>query len=61
MVVPASQLALLVMTEVVLGPLWVLIFVGESFSMNTLIGGTLLLSAVTFDVVVSFRNINRIK
>ena len=59
--VPASQLALLVMTEVVLGPLWVLIFVGESFSMNTLIGGTLLLSAVTFDVVVSFRNINRIK
>ena len=60
-VVPASQLALLVMTEVVLGPLWVLIFVGESFSMNTLIGGTLLLSAVTFDVVVSFRNINRIK
>ena len=61
MVVPASQLALLVMTEVVLGPLWVLIFVGESFSMNTLIGGTLLLSAVTFDVVASFRNINRIK
>ena len=60
-VVPASQLALLVMTEVVLGPLWVLIFVGESFSTNTLIGGILLLSAVIFDVVASFRNPNRIK
>jgi len=60
-VVPASQLALLVMTEVVLGPLWVLIFVGESFSTNTLIGGILLLSAVIFDVVASFRNPNIIK
>ena len=60
-VVPASQLALLVMTEVVLGPLWVLIFVGESFSTNTLIGGILLLSAVIFDVVASFRNPNMIK
>ena len=60
-VVPAAQLGLLVMTEVVLGPIWVWIFLGEGFSTNTLVGGLLVLSAVTFDVVFSIRWLNRLK
>ena len=60
-VVPAAQLGLLVMTEVVLGPIWVWIFLGEGFSTNTLVGGLLVLSAVTFDVVLSIRWLNRLK
>ena len=60
-VVPVVQLGLLVMTEVVLGPIWVWIFLGEGFSTNTLVGGLLVLSAVTFDVVLSIRWLNRLK
>ena len=58
-VVPAAQLGLLVMTEVVLGPIWVWIFLGEGFSRSTLVGGFFVLSAVTFDVVLSIRWFNR--
>ncbi|SVE12002.1 uncharacterized protein METZ01_LOCUS464856, partial [marine metagenome] len=47
--------------EVVLGPIWVWIFLGEGFSTNTLVGGLLVLSAVTFDVVLSIRWLNRLK
>lgn len=43
---PAAELALLSLAEVLLGPLWVWMFVGETASMNTLIGGTVLLSAI---------------
>ena len=45
-VVPAAELALLSMTEVLLGPFWVWIFVGESTSLYTLIGGLILLIAI---------------
>ena len=47
------------MTEVILGPIWVWIFLGEGFSASTLVGGLLVLSAVTFDVVLSFGMFNR--
>ena len=45
-VVPAAELALLSMTEVLLGPLWVWLFVGETVSFYTLLGGTVLLVAI---------------
>jgi drug/metabolite transporter (DMT)-like permease len=44
--VPAAELALLSMTEVVLGPLWVWLGVGEVPSMLTVIGGAVLMTAI---------------
>ena len=45
-VVPAAELTLLSLIEVLLGPIWVWLFLGETASGNTLIGGTVLLAAV---------------
>ena len=44
---PAAELALLSLAEVLLGPLWVWLFLGEMVSSNTLIGGIVLLAAIT--------------
>jgi drug/metabolite transporter (DMT)-like permease len=43
---PAAELALLSLAEVLLGPLWVWLFLGETASLNTLIGGIVLLAAI---------------
>ena len=43
---PAAELALLSLAEVLLGPLWVWLFLGETVSFNTLIGGMVLLAAI---------------
>lgn len=43
---PAAELALLSLAEVLLGPLWVWLFLGETASLNTLIGGAVLLAAI---------------
>ncbi|WP_424929488.1 DMT family transporter [Amaricoccus tamworthensis] len=43
---PAAELALLSLAEVLLGPLWVWMFLGETATANTLIGGTVLLVAI---------------
>ena len=43
---PAAELALLSLAEVLLGPLWVWLFLGETASVNTLIGGAVLLAAI---------------
>lgn len=43
---PAGELALLSLAEVLLGPLWVFLFLGEAPSANTLIGGLILLVAI---------------
>ena len=45
-VVPASETALLLMSEVVLAPIWVWLFMGESASASTLVGGAIILVAV---------------
>ena len=50
-VVPAPESALLIMTEVVLAPLWVWVFVGEKATMTTLIGGAIILAAVVWVTV----------
>ncbi len=44
--VPAGELALLSLTEVVLGPIWVWIGVGETPSFYTLLGGCVVLAAI---------------
>lgn len=45
-VVPASEVALLLMSEVILAPVWVWLFVDESPEATTLIGGLIIFSAV---------------
>lgn len=43
---PAAELTLLSLAEVLLGPLWVWLFLGETASINTFIGGAVLLTAI---------------
>ena len=54
-VVPAAELALLSMTEVVLGPLWVWLVVGETASSLTLVGGAILLLAIAGNALSGLR------
>ena len=53
--VPAAELALLAMTEVVLGPFWVWLVLGETAGLWTLIGGALLLAAIAGNAVSGLR------
>ncbi|MEM9499009.1 MAG: DMT family transporter [Pseudomonadota bacterium] len=43
---PAAELVLLSLAEVLLGPVWVWLFLGETAGANTLIGGGVLLAAI---------------
>jgi drug/metabolite transporter (DMT)-like permease len=54
-VVPAAELALLSMTEVLLGPLWVWLFIGETVSFYTLIGGFILMLALVGNALSGLR------
>ena len=54
-VVPAAELALLSMTEVVLGPLWVWLVLGETASLQTLTGGSILLAAIAGNALSGLR------
>ncbi len=49
-VVPASQLGLMSLVEVMLAPVWVWLFLGETATATTLIGGAILLSAVIWNL-----------
>ena len=55
-VVPAAQLTLLSMTEVILGPFWVWLFLGETFGLYTLIGGVILMLAIAFNALSGLRS-----
>ena len=54
-VVPAAELTLLSMTEVLLGPFWVWLFIGETASINTMVGGCVLLIAIAGNAIFSVR------
>lgn len=54
-VVPAAELALLSMTEVVLGPFWVWIFLGETASLYSLGGGLILMLAIAGNALSGLR------
>jgi drug/metabolite transporter (DMT)-like permease len=58
-VVPAAELALLSNIEVMLAPLWVWLFLGETASANTFLGGAILLVAVVFNGLASTRRMAR--
>ena len=54
-VVPAAELTLLSLVEVLLGPIWVWLALGETASPNTLAGGGVLLAGVIFNAVMGAR------
>ena len=53
--IPAAEVALITLLEIVLGPLWVWIARGEKPSATTLAGGAIVLGAVIFQAVSSPR------
>lgn len=54
-VVPAVEATLLTIVEVLLGPFWVWLFLGEAASSKTLIGGAFLVAAVALNAVSGVR------
>jgi drug/metabolite transporter (DMT)-like permease len=54
-VVPAVELALLSMSEVVLGPLWVWLVLGETAGFYTLLGGAVLMLAIAGNALSGLR------
>ena len=52
---PAAELALLSMTEVLLGPFWVWLFLGEMAGAYTLTGGLILLLAIAGNALTGLR------
>lgn len=52
---PAAELTLLSLAEVLLGPLWVWLFLGETATINTLLGGAVLLAAIAGNAVTGKR------
>ncbi len=53
--VPAAELTLLTLGEVVLAPVWVWLFLGETVGPDTLIGGAILLGALVINAVSGLR------
>ncbi len=54
-VVPAAELTLLSLIEVLLGPIWVWLALGETASRATLIGGAVLLAGVVLNAAMGLR------
>lgn len=54
-VIPAAELTLLSLIEVLLAPLWVFLFLGETASPATFVGGGVLLAAVALNAVMGTR------
>ncbi len=52
---PAAELTLLSLAEVLLGPLWVWLFLGETATLNTLLGGAVLLVAIVGNALTGKR------
>ena len=50
--VPAAELTLLSLSEVLLGPFWVWLFLGEKASQLTLLGGSLLFAAIIYNATM---------
>ncbi|MFN4170843.1 MAG: DMT family transporter [Pseudorhodobacter sp.] len=54
-VIPAAELTLLTMVEVMLAPVWVWALMGETASSGTLTGGAILMAAVAFNALSGMR------
>lgn len=56
--VPAGELALLAMAEVILAPIWVWVLLGETASLSTVAGGAILLLALAGNALSGMRGQN---
>jgi drug/metabolite transporter, DME family len=54
-VIPAAEATLLSFTEIMLAPVWVWLFLGETASVGTFIGGAILLAAVMMNAIAGAR------
>ena len=54
-VAPAAEFALLSLSEVMLAPVWVWAFLGETASVNTVVVGNVILIGVVLNGIVSVR------
>lgn len=54
-VLPAAQVTLIALLEPVLGPLWVWLFVGEEPSLSTLLGGGIVIAALSVNTAIALR------
>lgn len=54
-VIPAAELTLLSMVEVLLAPIWVWLFMGETASTGTFVGGAVLMAAVAGNALSGMR------
>lgn len=52
--VPAAELTLLTMLEVLMAPVWVFLFLGETASAGTFLGGSVLLGAILINAFSGF-------
>lgn len=57
--VPVSQMSLLCLIEVVLGPIWVYLAVGEQMSTYTMIGGAVIVATIAADALGGIRRAAR--
>ena len=55
-VIPAAELTLFSLVEVLLAPIWVWLFLGETASAQTFVGGAVLLAAVAFNAFAGARS-----
>jgi drug/metabolite transporter (DMT)-like permease len=53
--VPAAELAMLSLTEVIFGPIWVAVLIHEIPDVETFIGGVLVLSGIVFNAATGIR------
>lgn len=54
-VIPAAELTLLSIVEVLMAPVWVWLFLGETASEGTILGGALLVGAVIWNAISGMR------
>jgi len=59
--VPAAQVSILALLEVVLAPIWVWIFVNEVPSATTLIGGVIVLGGVMYQALGARESVPKLK
>ncbi len=57
--IPALEASLLSMLEPILNPIWVMLFVGESPSLNAVIGGSVIIGAVALQNIIMARQAAR--
>jgi len=57
---PAPEVGLIMLLETLLGPLWVWLVIREVPSIETLIGGTIILAALTWMSITAIRESRRV-